>query len=874
MMERQAPPIGHDPEVEELLESSWRGRDRTIRGRELRLELAVTATFLLAALALIAFAAAPLRADPVVIAVVIAYAIAASAAFPIGAGYAVPTQLFLVPMFVLASAALVPVLVLAGLTLRNLAAAATGRERLDRVVTCGGDAIHAFGPAVVFVAFAGGDATTAGPWLIALAFAAQLGFDFASSYGRDLLVFRVPPELHVRVLAQVWGVDVMLLPFGLVAAAAAQDVAWAALLPLPLVLLLHVLAADRSRRIESAQAQLSELERERRRHGAAIDRIGDALASKLDLGALVDVVTRVATEALDGEAGRGTAVGTSALDAPPSTQVNEPGHRATALGLAERQARASSQLAEIEEGGTHAIASPIGGPPDPIGVVTIARARPFSNQERALLARLCQQAAVSVDTALRHERLRAAEASLRHQAYHDALTGLANRAMFADRLAQAVRDHADRSGRELAVLFIDLDGFKLANDTLGHEAGDELLVVVARRISTCLRPGDTPARFGGDEFAALLEGLERGSEADAVAERLRRKIAEPISVRGREFTVHASIGLAFSGPGIGHDQLLRNADLAMYAAKQWGGDRVTLFQQRMLVLAKTRMELAQELPDALERGDFELRFQPIVDLAETRVHALEALVRWRHPTRGMLAPGDFIAFAERMGMIEELGRVVLDQACRLAATEFPPGVGEPRVSLNISPVQLRDARFVADVVDSVRRHRIAPERLIIEITESRAIEADAEIRANLHELHSRGVTLALDDFGTGYSSLGHLSALPIDVLKLDPRMMASVDRDPNQARLVGGVILLGRSLGLEVVVEGVERPAQLEQAIELGADMGQGFLLAEPMDREELMSWLTERGSVAAEAPEGPSPVGAGATESMPGALRISSASG
>ena len=845
------------PEVEELLESSWPGRGRSIRGRELRVELTVTAAFLGAAAALLALAPGALRLDPVAMAAVVAYAIAANAAFPVGAGFAAPTVLFLAPLFVLASAPLVPVLVFAGLVLATLALVAAGRARLDRLATCGGDAIHALGPALVLVVFADGSAADVSPAIIALAFVAQLGFDFGSSLLRELPVHRMPPQLHAKVLARVWAVDLALLPFGLLAAVASEEVAWAALAPLSLLPLLYALGADRSRRIASADDRLRALEHERRRHQTAIERIGDALASRLDLAALLDVVTRVATEALESEAGRGSARGTSALTPGPSALVNDPAGREAALGLAERRALASAQLAEVEEGGVHAVASPLGGPPEPIGVVAVARSRAYSNEERALLARLCQQAAVSAEEALRHERLRVAEARLRHQAFHDALTGLANRAMFVDRLQEAVRGHASGS-RELAVLFVDLDGFKLANDTLGHEAGDELLVAIGRRLEACLRPGDTPARFGGDEFAAVLERLQHRAQATTLAERLRDKLSQPISVQGREFVVYPSIGLAFSGAGVDHEQLLRNADLAMYSAKQAGGNRVTAFEDEMLVRATTRIELAQDLPDALARGDFELRFQPIIDLGGGGVHAVEALVRWHHPSRGVLEPGEFIASAEHMGMIDELGRFVLDEACRLASAEFPSGVGKPKVSVNVSPMQLRDVRFVTDVIDRIRRHDVAPERLIIEVTESMAIEADAETRVNLRELHALGVSLALDDFGTGYSSLSYLAELPIDLLKLDRSLVAEVDRDPDRARLVGGVILLARSLGLPVVAEGIERPGQLERVVGLGADFGQGFVLVEPMDREALMRWFArpEPGPSRARVPGSASTVG------------------
>ncbi len=625
---------GRDAEVDDLLESSWAGRGRPIRGLELRLEFAVTALFLFAAVALFALAPAGLHLDPVVLAVVVAYAIAFQAEFPVGAGHAVPTQLFLVPMFALASAQLVPVLVFLALALSTALASAMGRGRLDRLVSCGGDAMHALGPALVIVVFAAGDALDAAAWVIALAFAAQLGFDFLSSLVHDRVVLRVRPELHTKVLGQVWSVDLALLPFGLLAAAATPSIPWIALAPLPLVILLAALAADRSRRIDTAQDRLEELERERHRHQIAIDRIGDALTSRLDLSALLNVVTKVATDALDGAAGRCNAQGSFA-EAPGDAELDGvPSGCSPVLEVAENRALSSAQIAEAENDGMFAVSSPIGGPPEPIGTISVARSRSFSNEERALLSRLCQQAAVSASEALRHEQLRAAEAGLRHQAFHDPLTGLPNRSRFVSRLEEGLKNGPD----EVAVLFIDLDGFKLVNDTLGHEAGDELLVVIARRVSSCLRAGDMAARLGGDEFATLLHGVRPGERASGVARRLLSSISEPISVRGHEFVIHASVGLAFATPGVEPEHLLRDADLAMYSAKRDGGHRVAAFTDEMLVSAESRIELVQDMPDALAKSDFELRFQPIIDLADGGVDAIEALVRWRHPSRGLLKP--------------------------------------------------------------------------------------------------------------------------------------------------------------------------------------------------------------------------------------------
>jgi diguanylate cyclase (GGDEF)-like protein len=309
----------------------------------------------------------------------------------------------------------------------------------------------------------------------------------------------------------------------------------------------------------------------------------------------------------------------------------------------------------VERDGVHALACLIGSVAEPDAVVAVARRREFYEEERDLLAHLCRQATVSAANARSHELLRAAEARLRHQAFHDVHTGLANRALFTDRVSHALRRRA-RDGRSLAVLFLNLDGFKLVNDRLGHDAGDELLLTVARRIEGCVRPGDTAARFGGDEFALLLEEIGEAAQAEAIAERVRVALAAPVHIRGGEFHVRASVGLVLADAESSHEKLLRRANLAMYAAKGDGGDRVQRFHPEMLSSADSRTELAYDLRAAAAHDQLELHYQPIVDLADGSIHGVEALVRWRHPEQGLLAAGAFIGLAEEAGAMEDIER--------------------------------------------------------------------------------------------------------------------------------------------------------------------------------------------------------------------------
>ncbi|ABG05697.1 diguanylate cyclase/phosphodiesterase with PAS/PAC and GAF sensor(s) [Rubrobacter xylanophilus DSM 9941] len=420
------------------------------------------------------------------------------------------------------------------------------------------------------------------------------------------------------------------------------------------------------------------------------------------------------------------------------------------------------------------------------------------------------------------------EARLVHLAFHDPLTGLPNRALFMDRLEHALA-RAGRSGDVLAVLFIDLDNFKFVNDSLGHEAGDRLLALVARRLSGATRPGDTVARLGGDEFTVLLEGIADGGEAARVAGRVAEVLREPFRVAGRELFVSASVGISVSTAGSGSvEELMRGADLAMYEAKREGKDRYRVFDFGMSRTAHDRLRLENDLRRAVGRDELRLYYQPVVRLGDGRVVAFEALLRWEHPRRGILLPDRFVPLAEETGMIVGIGRRVLELACSRAAgwRRQEPSLA---VSVNISARQLVRPDFVEEVGRILQRTGLEPEGLVLEVTESAAMDEPGEAARALQRLRERGVRLALDDFGTGYSSLSYLRRLPVCFLKIDRSFVEGLGGDSGSGVLVGGVIALSRELGFEPVAEGIETPGQLERLLELGCELGQGYYFASPM---------------------------------------------
>ena len=421
------------------------------------------------------------------------------------------------------------------------------------------------------------------------------------------------------------------------------------------------------------------------------------------------------------------------------------------------------------------------------------------------------------------------EEQLRQLAFHDSLTLLANRSLFRDRVDHALA-LAQRSEREIAVLFLDLDNFKNVNDTLGHGIGDRLLQAAAQRLVNCTRATDTVARLGGDEFAILIEGVQDRRSVEQLAALIARTLGEPLLIDGNAVQVATSIGVAFSRGGDTTEQLLRNADIAMYGAKAAGKGRHVVFQSRMQEQLQERLRLEDEIGIALARRELFLEYQPIIDLKNRELLGVEALVRWNHPRHGTLGPAGFIPVAEESALIVDIGRWVLDQACRAVSAWrniVPAGEGL-RVAVNISGRHLQHGDLVADVRDALERSGLDPGSLVIELTESTMMQNTDVSLARLRDLRNLGVRLAIDDFGTGYSSLSYLHRFPIDILKLDRSFVSRLTEVGDGPELARAVVMLGDTLGLETVAEGIEQEDQADELLALGCVAGQGFLFQRP----------------------------------------------
>ncbi len=431
---------------------------------------------------------------------------------------------------------------------------------------------------------------------------------------------------------------------------------------------------------------------------------------------------------------------------------------------------------------------------------------------------------------------RRAEEQLRHDGLHDALTGLANRALVMNRVEQALAKRERQASYGFALFYIDLDRFKMVNDSLGHNVGDQLLVAMARRLQGCVRPGDTIARLGGDEFVILLDELHGESEANDFAGRLQFELMKPLQVGGVEISPSASLGVAVSGDAYRRwDEMLRDADLAMYEAKAAGKAQYRVFHPSMHRKAVDRIQLENELRNAIAADELCLHYQPLVAMKDGAVIGFEALVRWQHPQRGLIMPGEFIPMAEESGLIASLGRWVLREACRQIVAwrrDFPdhPAL---TMSVNLSRQQLTPVGLPDQVRTILEETGCDPANLCLEITESAIMENVLLARAALDGLRAMGIRLSMDDFGTGYSSLSFLHQFPIDVLKFDRSFVRQMASEQNGRQIVATIVTLGHSLDMRVVPEGVETGAAAGSLREMGCDIGQGYLLARPLPQAE-----------------------------------------
>jgi diguanylate cyclase (GGDEF)-like protein len=549
--------------------------------------------------------------------------------------------------------------------------------------------------------------------------------------------------------------------------------------------------------------------------------------------------------------------------------------RERTLGLftAATEAHASVRLDEVEEAFTQAAARllrcgsaqivtrppepsewgvrlAVGGPDEQWLVVADRHSdEPLDADDVALLETM---AAVG-SSALENARL---VDEIRHRAVHDALTDLPNQLLFDDRVEQAIT-HARAMGQRFAVAVLDLDAFKKVNDSLGHPVGDELLAVVAARLSSVVEPLDTVARLGGDMFTILFPTVDGPQAAGAVAERVLAELRKPVQLGGQELFMTASLGIAFyPEDGTTHEHLLRNADSAMHRAKEVTPGGYQIYAATMNALAHLRLAMESELHNAVERGELTLRYQPQVELATGRTSGVEALLRWNHPVLGLLGPADFLNIAEESGYIVDIDHWVMREACRQGRTWLDAGLSPVRISVNLSGRHFQAPdRVVGAVLANLAETGIPPSMLELEVTESVAVNESEEVAGALSRIRELGVTIAIDDFGTGYSMLGRLQRFPVDRLKIDRSFVSEIRSVDSPAPLVVAVIAMARSLNLHTVAEGVETEAQHAFLLRHGCDEAQGYLFAEPRDPDGVAVLLR----ASAEVPDGASLGGASA---------------
>ena len=474
-----------------------------------------------------------------------------------------------------------------------------------------------------------------------------------------------------------------------------------------------------------------------------------------------------------------------------------------------------------------------------IGLYAVDKAQPgfFTSRHVQLTEAIAPHAAIAIQNARLFEQLQKSEERLSSLAYHDTLTGLPNRLLFQDRLERAVT-HSHRHGKGLAVLFLDVDRFKVINDSLGHSVGDRLVREVAARLQDCVRESDTVARLGGDEFTVLLPSVGQAVDAAKVACKVLDAIRMPFELDGRELFLTCSLGISvYPDDGRDAETLVKNADAAMYRAKEQGRDRYLLYTPALNATALERLALESSLRKALPNDELLLHYQPIVDVATRGMHGVEALLRWHHPELGLVPPGDFIPLAEVTGLILSMGPWVLRTACAQARAwqGLRPGL---RMSVNLSAREFQEPALVGYVTDALADTGLPPHLLQLEITESSAMQNAQAASQTLRELKALGVGLSIDDFGTGYSSLSYLRRFPIDTLKIDQSFIRDIGADPDDAAIASAIIALAHTLKLAVVAEGVETAEQLAFLARHGCDRAQGYLFSRPLPADRCESLL------------------------------------